>query len=260
MGDIQVNFREIKGVEKALNELDKSAIPIAIRETLNDLAFRVRKVDMPKEYHKAMVAKGQGKRLTRTKLFQVDKAEGFDVDNMRSEMGAIKGFGAIAQGMKTQQAGANIVNRGYIPVEGARGSVTSPVKKSAYLDTVKGKLLNRRKVSRRTKAGTKASRVIADLFMAKKLGLFIVGRNAQGKFGKDNIYLRTQKVTFAGRGPKREGKNFNNKRMYVHKNRVTNRPTAFLNKAGLSGLKKFEKMYQKNLQKQFDRVSRKHGL
>jgi hypothetical protein len=263
MADFQVNFKEMKGMEKSLNELDRSAIPVAIRQTLNDLAFEVRQVTLPEEYHKAMIAKGiQGRALVNSPLFAVAKADGFDVDSMRSEMGAEKGFGNIAQGMATQQAGANITDRGYIPVEGARSGnkKTAAVKKSAYLANIEGKLINPRRVSRRVAKGTKKSKTVAALIMAHKLNKFFVGARVRGKFGKDNIYERARPVRIDGKGDHREVSDYGNILVYAHKRKVSNKASSFLSKAGVSAAAKLGEIHRRNIEKQMRRIIRKYGL
>ena len=84
---IRADFKEIKKLENFLNKFNRTGIKYATRNTLNTLAFDVRKK-----------AQGfiQDNFINRNKWtvnsVQVNMAKGFNIDNMQSEVGSTQGY------------------------------------------------------------------------------------------------------------------------------------------------------------------------
>lgn len=84
---IRADFKEIKKLENFLDKFNRTGIKYATRNTLNTLAFDVRKQ-----------AQGfiQDNFINRNKWtvnsIQVNMAKGFNIDNMQSEVGSTQGY------------------------------------------------------------------------------------------------------------------------------------------------------------------------
>lgn len=125
MAAFNVNMDEVVGLSAKLDRMHRSDFPIAVRQTLNDAAFKT----------KAMVPKVAGQKFTiRQKSFfrafsTVHKAVGFDVKGMKAVAGidATKG-NQVAAGLEQQEQGGSVVSRKLIPHDMGRIS-GSPAKK-----------------------------------------------------------------------------------------------------------------------------------
>ncbi len=91
---VRADFKEIKKLENFLDKFNRTGIKYATRNTLNTLAFDVRK--QAQEFI-------QGNFINRNKWtvnsVQVNMAKGFNIDNMQSEVGSTQGY------MEMQEAG-----------------------------------------------------------------------------------------------------------------------------------------------------------
>src|SRR6056300_1697011 len=85
--EIKADFKEIKKLENFLDKFNRTGSKYATRNTLNTLAFDVRKQ-----------AQGfiQDNFINRNKWtvnsVQVNMAKGFNIDNMQSEVGSTQGY------------------------------------------------------------------------------------------------------------------------------------------------------------------------
>jgi len=101
----------------ALGKLHRSALPVAVRGTLNDAAFET-KQNIPKTASR--------KFITRNKSFfrafsSVEKARGFDINSMSSVVGINPAKGEkVADGLEKQETGGGIKGRKLIPHDKGR--------------------------------------------------------------------------------------------------------------------------------------------
>jgi len=114
-----VNMKEVIELTDKLEQLHRSALPSAIRNTLNDAALKTKEL-APK------VAKQ--KFITRSPSFikaftAANKAKGFDVNTMRADVGFNKSKGSkVADGLEKQEKGGIIAGRKLIPHDKGRVS------------------------------------------------------------------------------------------------------------------------------------------
>lgn len=102
-----------------LGRLHKSALPVAVRGTLNNAAFETKSL-LPKTASRKFV--------TRNKFFfrafsSVQTARGFDINSMSSTVGINPAKGSkVAEGLEKQETGGNIQGRKLIPHDKGRVS------------------------------------------------------------------------------------------------------------------------------------------
>jgi len=226
-----------------LEKLHRSAFPVAVRETLNDAAFKTKKL-VPK------VAKS--KFTTRQKSFfrafsTVDKAKGFDLRSMKATTGINSKKGSdVAKGLEKQEFGGNIQGRKLIPVDTARVSKNSS-KKVSSRNRFKG-LGKTIRIKGGGNKGTRASHFVAAVFKAKSLGgdNFILSSGGRGMLYKIN---RAKKY-------KRGGLNMKVTPLYAYRNsKITSvSRSPFMEPSAKLASKEMGKFYEKQAEKQFKRL------
>lgn len=102
-----------------LERMNKRAFPNAVRGTLNSMAFKTKKVEMPKEAEKFTNRQRNFFRY----FSRVEMARGNDIRMMRSTVGFVGGDKnqAVAD-LEQQEHGGVIKGRSFIPVDKARVS------------------------------------------------------------------------------------------------------------------------------------------
>jgi len=113
-----------------LERLNRSAFPLAVRSTLNDLAFESKKIVPTKAASNFTIRQ---KNLFK-KFVLVNKANGFNVNSMRSEIGIdSQSQPKLSKGLETQELGGNLTGRKLIANDKARVSGSNAKKiKSKY--------------------------------------------------------------------------------------------------------------------------------
>lgn len=117
MGNLTFNINTESHIKLTsyLGSLHKSVLPVAIRETLNDVAFEA-KIWIPK-----MASR---KFITRSPAFfraftGVGRARGFDINRMESSVGVLSNKGGkgsrVAEGLEKQETGGSFRGRKLIP-------------------------------------------------------------------------------------------------------------------------------------------------
>ncbi|WP_181899556.1 hypothetical protein [Flagellimonas nanhaiensis] len=138
MGAFNVNMDAAIALTAKLERINRSAFPVAVRQTLNDAAFTTKK----------MVPKVAAQKFTtRQKNFFkaftiVNKAEGYNVNRMVAETGinSNKPRGTkVAVGLEQQEKGGTVMGRKFVPHNKARvsGSFHKKVSKLNLLTSLK---------------------------------------------------------------------------------------------------------------------------
>lgn len=134
-----VNTDEHIELTVKLNNLHRSAFPVAVRETLNDVAFETKKV---------LPSIASGKFITRNKAFfrafsGVTRARGFNLSNMKSVAGILPDKGGkgskIAEGLEKQETGGTIKGKKLIPHDKGRirGSLDGRLRRKHRFEKIK---------------------------------------------------------------------------------------------------------------------------
>ena len=130
-----INTDEFIELTSKLGALHKSALPVAVRGTLNDAAF---------ETKKWIPITASRKFVTRRKFFfrafsSVQTARGFDINSMKSIVGISPDKGSkVAEGLEKQETGGTLIGRKLIPHDKARvsGSHKRTVRNKHYLSNI----------------------------------------------------------------------------------------------------------------------------
>ena len=248
MANFDVNTDGAIELTAKLGRLHKSAFPVAVRGTLNDAAFKTKK----------LVPKVAGSKFTtRQKSFfrafsVVEKAEGFNLRNMRATAGINAAKGSeVAEGLEKQEFGGSIRGRKLIPMDTARTSKShgKKVKKKNRFKNIADSSTVR--IRGRGNKGTRKSRLVARVMVAKRLGASHMITNRGGKGTLFEISGVSQNI----RSRKLK---FKLTPLYRYRNtkisRVTKTP--FMQPSAKLASRKMLKFYEKNAEKQFKRLLR----
>lgn len=115
---LDVNTASVIKFTDKLEQISKSALPVAVRLTLNSAAFETKRL-VP------IVASSNF--ITRNKSFFrsltiVNKAGGWDINSMQSEVGLNNTKDKVVSGLERQESGGIIKGRGLIAMDTARVS------------------------------------------------------------------------------------------------------------------------------------------
>jgi hypothetical protein len=150
-----------------MRNINRTALPVAIRNTLNDAAFYDKKTAFP---NSAQESFSKIKNKTFFKKFSgVEKARGYNINQMHSSMGmtdlGTRSARDAVENMSIQERGG-VVNDGFAYLSAARGGrENGKVRKANYYD--RSKVISGRSKAGRNK-GTNKSKFIARAFKAKK--------------------------------------------------------------------------------------------
>jgi hypothetical protein len=121
-----------------LEKMHRSALPNAIRATLNGTAFDVKKNTMPDEAAQQFTQRNPNFFKANSR---VEMAKGFDVNNMKSVVGFIAKDQAV-EDLEQQEYGGTIESRSFIPMDTARmGGNNSKLKSTNRISKVR-KIVN----------------------------------------------------------------------------------------------------------------------
>jgi hypothetical protein len=133
---LNINSDKLVSLANKLEKTHKSALPVAVRQSLNDAAFEAKKKHVRKTFDKQFIVRKKGFIGSHTR---VNKSKNtFNVNEMQSEMGVIKGKSEAGDELKYQELGGTIKDRDYIPLPGARVSQSQAktVSKRHYLNRI----------------------------------------------------------------------------------------------------------------------------
>ena len=197
---LNVNSDAVIGLTAKLERLNKSAFPSAVRNTLNRAAFDMRKSGMLNSARKNFNVI-RDKNLF-TKLVIVDKAKGWDVNNLTALVGFAnlqdKSHRTAIEGLRKHENGGAI-DDGFRYLKEARisGNLNKKVKRENYYD--KSKVISGRsgrKGNRRSKFVVRAYRSKKEnkpFFLNSMKGNFLVKTKSfkkNKKTGKVNFKLK----------------------------------------------------------------------
>lgn len=125
-----------------LSKLHKSDLPLAVRGALNDVAFEAKK-KVPKFFESEFIVRK--KTFLRSHTGVIKCPNTFDLKQMVSQFGIIKGKSNAGDNLVHQEYGGIIADSEFIPMKPARigGNERKLVSKRNYLRNIKGKLKQR---------------------------------------------------------------------------------------------------------------------
>jgi hypothetical protein len=226
---LKVDSDKVLLYSNILKELHKSALPSAVRGTLNKAAYDVKTNTMPAKAKSEFVERDSNFFKANSKF---EYAKGFNINSMQSKVGFVdnslrdKPNPAVKE-LQQQEEGGTIQNKTFIALPGARigNNFNKNTRPNARIKKLK-KFVN----IKNTTGKNWAERAIKSAVFAGKGGLVL-----------------TNKVIYRIDSIKRKGKNitFNKTKLYsVQKNRsIKVNATHFMKEASLSTQKKMEMYY-----------------
>lgn len=243
---IKIDSNAMKQYEKKLNDLHRSAFPNAIRSTLNDAAFEMKK-------DKLHTSAAKNFKHTRSKTFfkkfsGVKKATGWNINEMYSEVGMLdmgnKTARKAVQNMNLHEKGG-IVDDGMQYLIGSRvsESYAKLVRKSNIYD--KNRVITGLSKVKRGK-GTRKSKFVARAYRSLKEGKPTFMNSMKG-----NILVQVHAIQ------KRNKKKIKIKSTLLMKERTRDNkritPNNFITKAGIQTQKSIPLNFRKHAEKQIKR-------
>lgn len=135
---LNINSDAVVTHTNTLEKLHRSALPNAIRSTLNSVAFDVKQNTMPTSASREFVQRAPNFFKANSR---VEMAKGWDVDRMKSIVGFIPKSQAV-EDLEQQEYGGTIEARAFIPMDPARaGGPASKIRPSNRLTKI-GKVVN----------------------------------------------------------------------------------------------------------------------
>lgn len=250
-----VNMDEIKEYTLKLQGLHRSALPVAIRGTLNDAGFALKKNNMPKIARQTFEEREPNFFKANSR---VDAAKGFDVRSMVAEVGFVSS-GLISpatnyavRDLEEQEDGGIIKGRSFKPLPSVRTGGIGRVRSNIRIAKLKaGNVLNANSINTTDSHNRK--------FLSgkdKKMQQFILASVLQGIGG----FVLGGKLLWKVTNLKRVGRNmqFKKQKLYSFKKSGVAKvhATGFMLKAALEVQKEMEAFYVMEATKQF----RKAGI
>lgn len=205
------------GVVRAVNKLEKlhrSALPVSVRQTLNDAAFYTKQKSMP-AVTQAIFKKRQPNFFKANS--RVEMAQGFKITTMKSQMGFYENklqkqaTNYAVKDLEQREYGGRINKKTFIAQKGARGG-RGLVRKEFIMDEIKPNTVIMSRRMSKSKQGksikvSKKQAFIRAAIKAKELHgnkAYVLG-NTNSKGNKTlslikNLRLTKGKYTFAGKG------------------------------------------------------------
>lgn len=264
MIQLNVNTDAVKAYTKKLEQLNRSAFPVAVRGALNNAAFDVKQNTMPKTSKEDFENR-------QPNFFKanstVNMATGFDVRTMKAEVGFMQGKlkgpdNFSVKDLEQQEEGGTIGGKTFIPTIYARkgNNHSQPVRANARLEKIKkGKIVDSKKVN----ALSKKQRFFVAADMAGKGG-FVIHSGVLWRITDNLKNLRAKKSVISGgqRGNGQDTTHFDFKSL-VDKNplysvskgrKVKVKATHFMERASTQSAKKIDDYYVEQAEKQFAKV------
>lgn len=242
--ELNINTDAVVRYTNMLEKMHRSALPSAVRGTLNKAVFDIKTNTMPKSADETFVKRAPNFFKANSKF---EKAVGFDVDSMKAMVGFVdnnlKGGGNnyAVKDLEQQEYGGTIDKKSFIPIQSARvaNSNNKPVRANARLAKIR-KLVDARKVS-----GKNNKQKFVHAVSEAGVGGFVLSElNGQSILWRVNSLKRTA-----------DGK-FKLTALYLFKEgrsvRVNN--TNFMKKASLKSASSLDDFFIAEAQRQIDKL------
>lgn len=241
MAEININTDEVVKLTNKLEKLHRSALPVAIRGTLNSAAFDVKQNTMPKSAERTFINRNRNFFKANSR---VDMAKGFNIKAMQATIGfvtsGLRGSNQAVEDLEQQEYGGTIKGRSFIPMDPVRGgSNTKAVRPGNRLSKIRN-IINAAKA----KGKTKQEKFIKSALAAGKGGYIIGNLDPQILYKITSITRRGNRMIIK------------KKPLYsFEKGRSVNiTRTGFMQSATLKTAKKLDDFYIKQAKKQIQRL------
>lgn len=232
--ELNINNDAVVKHTNTLEKMHRSALPLAIRNTLNTVAFDVKKNTMPASAEREFVTRAPNFFKANSR---VEMARGWNVDSMQSMVGFLPKDQAVDD-LEAQEYGGTIEGRSFIPMDQARAG--GPAKKVRPSNRLM-------KIANVVNANTMEGRTPQAKFInaAKKAGK---GGYVLGNLGDKTLY-KIEAI---------DGRTIKKKPLYSYeKNRdVSVSATGFMRAASLESAQKIEKIFIAQAERQIERLTK----
>ena len=250
----EVNTDELKNHVGRLREMYRSALPVAIRGTLNKAAFHTKKDTLLKSAKQSFVERD--KNFFRA-TSSVDKAKGFNIEGMRATVGftssKLKGSNNFAiKDLEQQEEGGDISGRSFVPLAGARTgkNYKKKVKQALRITKIKN-IVNANKVKSSKKTRQKFIRAAIKSKMlygneAYVLGTFRKGKATLSRIEQVSSDVKTKKLVIK-QTP-----------VYVYEKgfKASVKGTSFAKRAAMQTASKMNDFFKSEAERQFQRLNK----
>jgi hypothetical protein len=227
-----------------LEQLRKSALPSAVRGTLNNLAFDVKQRTMPAHANSTFIkrspnffkANSRVEMATGNLVNSMRSSVGFFSNNLRSDKGNPADNYAVKD-LEQQEHGGRISGKSFIPLDTARtGGHASLVKPANRLTRILPQ--NKLVIARNLSGTTKKEKFVKAIFKAG-IGGYVLGSNIMG----ENLLWRVESLS-EDNGTKK----FRLTPLYSYskKRKISVKETSFMMEASMDTTKKADEFYIKN--------------
>lgn len=236
---ININTDAIVKFTNKLEKMHKSALPTAIRNTLNNAAYILKTYDMPESANKTF--ENRQKNFFKANS-RYEKATGYNIKTMRSTVGFIEGGltggdNFAVRELEQQEEGGRIDKRTFVPLDDARQGNTKGglIKKRNRLSSIRN-IVEVKKL----KVKNKRSRFAAAAAVAGRGGFVLSGKvlwriDSFRKTKKNSVYTKSAVYSF------KKGRS------------VSVKKTDFMKKASLNTAKELEHLFIIEAEKQFEK-------
>lgn len=245
--NININTNAVVRYADTLERLSRSALPIAVRQTLNSAAFDVKQKTMPDSADNAFIRRQPNFFKANSK---VTPANGFNIHSMKAIVGFIplSGTNKAIDDLEQQEKGGDISGRSLIPLKGSR--VAHSWKKNVRKGWKISDIGNRISDSKKSAGRNNPERYIRSAIHAGKGGFVIGTKKTAGG----------NRILFAIRSIIRRNNNTIVKSVPIYavkRNRKVNPPaTHFMQRASTKSAGSMEKNFIKHAQKQIAKYRR----
>jgi hypothetical protein len=240
---LNINTDAVVKYTNKLEKIQKSALPIAIRSTLNDAVFDVKTRTMPAS---AKTEFEQRRKNFFTANSKFDPAKGLSINSMKATVGFYENklidqsTNYSVKDLEQQERGGKIDGKSFIPMSPSRIGGTGNVRPNARLKAIKEKNIV---VSRNLSKGkSKAEKFILAIYKAGPGG-YVLGGDTRG----ENILWRVNSLSSVLKTKKLDITPLYD---YVKGRSIKVNKTDFMKEASLKTAKRLPEFYIKNAQKQ----------
>lgn len=225
-----------------LEKLHRSAFPVAVRGTLNDLAFEMKKITLPKIARSTFSERQPNFFKANSRA---ERAQGFSIPKMQSQVGMVSSglhspsTNFAVKDLEQQEQGGIIHGRSFKPLPAARRNGTGNVRANSRISQIL------------------KSDSLVDVHDSK-------GSDWKQRAIRASVHIGVGGFVLGGRilwrvtGIKRVGRNtvFTKQKLFSFKKQGTAKvhSTRFMERAGEEVIKRVEDFYKKQAEKQFSRV------
>lgn len=185
---LNINTTALEKHVETLTRISRSALPVAVRQTLNKAAFDVKTNTMPQETNRFEKRKPTFFKANS----RVNMAKGFEINSMQSIVGFVPKTNDPSHSVEdldAQEHGGQIGNRSFVPLAAARTnkSWSRMVKAGFRMSKIRNSIVDARKAAGKNKA----EQFIKSAVLAGKGG-FVIGTN-QKKGNRLLLYVNSVK-------------------------------------------------------------------